>query len=37
VSDTAVVLVAYDVEWPRRFEEERKLLEQVLAPWLAVA
>ena len=29
-----VVLVPYDPEWPRRFDEERQLLERVLAPWL---
>ena len=29
-----VVVVPYDPEWPRRFETERQLLEQVLAPWL---
>jgi GrpB-like predicted nucleotidyltransferase (UPF0157 family) len=34
VPDTSVVLVAYDAGWPRAFEEERRLLEQVLAPWL---
>jgi GrpB-like predicted nucleotidyltransferase (UPF0157 family) len=31
---TAIVLVPYDPEWPRRFEAERALLERVLAPWL---
>jgi GrpB-like predicted nucleotidyltransferase (UPF0157 family) len=30
----SVALVAYDAEWPRRFEGERALLERVLAPWL---
>jgi len=34
VPEPTVVLVAYDTEWPGRFEEERKLLETVLAPWL---
>ena len=29
-----VEAVPYDPEWPRRFEEERAALEQVLAPWL---
>jgi GrpB-like predicted nucleotidyltransferase (UPF0157 family) len=29
-----VVVVPYDPEWPRRFEDERALLERVLAPWL---
>ena len=28
-------VVPYDPEWPRRFEEERALLERALAPWLA--
>ena len=28
------MLVPYDPEWPRLFEEERALLERVLAPWL---
>jgi GrpB-like predicted nucleotidyltransferase (UPF0157 family) len=26
--------VAYDPDWPRRFDRERTLLERVLAPWL---
>ena len=29
-----ITVVAYDPEWPRRFESERLLLERVLAPWL---
>ncbi|MEP6979013.1 MAG: GrpB family protein [Thermoleophilia bacterium] len=29
------VVVPYDPAWPRRFEEERALLERALAPWLA--
>ena len=29
-----VVVEPYDPEWPRRFEAERLLLEDVLAPWL---
>jgi GrpB-like predicted nucleotidyltransferase (UPF0157 family) len=29
-----VGVVAYDPGWPRLFEEERALLEDVLAPWL---
>ena len=29
-----VVVEPYDPEWPRRFETERLLLEDVLAPWL---
>jgi GrpB-like predicted nucleotidyltransferase (UPF0157 family) len=28
------VVVPYDPDWPRRFEEERELLERSLAPWL---
>jgi GrpB-like predicted nucleotidyltransferase (UPF0157 family) len=28
------VVVPYDPEWPRRFEEERLALEPALAPWL---
>jgi GrpB-like predicted nucleotidyltransferase (UPF0157 family) len=27
-------VVPYDLDWPRRFEAERALLERVLAPWL---
>ena len=27
-------VVPYNPEWPRRFDEERELLERVLAPWL---
>jgi GrpB-like predicted nucleotidyltransferase (UPF0157 family) len=33
VTDT-IAVVAYDAEWPRRFEAERAVLEHVLAPWL---
>jgi GrpB-like predicted nucleotidyltransferase (UPF0157 family) len=29
-----IAVVAYDPEWPRRFEIERALLEPLLAPWL---
>jgi GrpB-like predicted nucleotidyltransferase (UPF0157 family) len=29
-----VGVVPYDPDWPRQFEEERALLEGVLAPWL---
>jgi GrpB-like predicted nucleotidyltransferase (UPF0157 family) len=29
-----IAVVAYDPEWPRRFEIERVLLERVLATWL---
>lgn len=32
---SSVVIVAYDREWPARFEAERALLERALAPWLA--
>ena len=28
------VVVPYDPDWPRRFEEERAQLERALAPWL---
>jgi len=28
------LVVAYDPEWPRRFEAERAVLEPVLVPWL---
>jgi GrpB-like predicted nucleotidyltransferase (UPF0157 family) len=30
-----ISVLAYDPEWPRRFEAERTVLEQLLAPWLA--
>lgn len=33
--EAAVRIVPYDATWPRRFEEERALLSEVLAPWLA--
>jgi GrpB-like predicted nucleotidyltransferase (UPF0157 family) len=29
------VVVPYDPEWPRAFEAERALLEELLAPWLS--
>jgi GrpB-like predicted nucleotidyltransferase (UPF0157 family) len=29
-----IVVLPYDPDWPRRFEAERALLEDVLAPWL---
>jgi GrpB-like predicted nucleotidyltransferase (UPF0157 family) len=29
-----IAVVPYDGDWPRRFEAERALLENVLAPWL---
>jgi GrpB-like predicted nucleotidyltransferase (UPF0157 family) len=29
-----IVLEPYDPEWPRRFEAERTLLDEVLGPWL---
>jgi GrpB-like predicted nucleotidyltransferase (UPF0157 family) len=31
---SSISVVSYDVDWPRRFEAERSLLEVVLAPWL---
>jgi GrpB-like predicted nucleotidyltransferase (UPF0157 family) len=34
VADEPIVVVPYDLEWPRRFEAERVLLERALAPWL---
>jgi GrpB-like predicted nucleotidyltransferase (UPF0157 family) len=34
LSRVPITVVPYDPEWPRRFEEERALLERVLAPWL---
>ena len=34
MSDTGVTVVAYDPEWPRQFERERAVLEQLLEPWL---
>ena len=34
MADEPIAVVAYDPEWPRRFEAERALLERVLAPWL---
>ena len=34
MSDTAVRVVAYDPDWPRQFERERAVLEQLLEPWL---
>jgi len=34
VADASIALSAYDSEWPRRFDDERRLLEPVLAPWL---
>jgi GrpB-like predicted nucleotidyltransferase (UPF0157 family) len=33
--EAPVELVAYDPGWPGRFAQERALLEQALAPWLA--
>ncbi|MFW6201734.1 MAG: GrpB family protein [Gemmatimonadota bacterium] len=33
--DEPIHLAAYDPTWPRRFAEERALLEPVLRPWLA--
>ena len=34
VVEPPVLIVAYDPEWPGRFEAERALLERLLAPWL---
>jgi GrpB-like predicted nucleotidyltransferase (UPF0157 family) len=34
MTDQRVEVVPYDPTWPRRFAEERRLLEDVLAPWL---
>lgn len=34
-SQAPIVLVAYDDAWPSKFEAERRVLEDVLAPWLA--
>ncbi len=34
MADDPITIVPYDLEWPRRFEDERALLEHVLAPWL---
>jgi GrpB-like predicted nucleotidyltransferase (UPF0157 family) len=31
---SVITVVAYDAEWPRRFEAERAILEPILAPWL---
>ena len=33
--DAPVEIVAYDAAWPRRFEEEVRLLRDVLGPWLS--
>ena len=30
-----IEIVPYDPDWPRQFEAERELLEQVLEPWLS--
>jgi GrpB-like predicted nucleotidyltransferase (UPF0157 family) len=30
----SVAVVPYDPAWPTRFDQERRLLERVLAPWL---
>jgi GrpB-like predicted nucleotidyltransferase (UPF0157 family) len=34
-ADEEIRVVQYDPEWPRRFEAQRVLLEQLLAPWLS--
>lgn len=33
-ADEPIHLVAYEADWPLRFERERALLERVLAPWI---
>lgn len=33
-TDARVVIEPYSADWPAKFEAERQLLEQVLAPWL---
>ena len=33
--DAPVEIVAFDAAWPRRFEEEARLLRDVLGPWLS--
>ena len=35
MAEEPVHIVIYDASWPRRFEEERALLTEILAPWLA--
>jgi GrpB-like predicted nucleotidyltransferase (UPF0157 family) len=35
VRSERIAVVPYDPEWPRRFDDERELLQRVLAPWLA--
>ena len=34
MSHDPILVVPYDPEWPRRFEDEQALLERVLEPWL---
>jgi GrpB-like predicted nucleotidyltransferase (UPF0157 family) len=34
-ADAPVEIVAYDAAWPRRFDEEARLLRELLRPWLA--
>jgi GrpB-like predicted nucleotidyltransferase (UPF0157 family) len=34
VADASIALVSYNSKWPLRFDEERRLLAPVLAPWL---
>ena len=34
MTDQRIDVVQYDPNWPARFEEERRLLEDVLGPWL---
>jgi GrpB-like predicted nucleotidyltransferase (UPF0157 family) len=35
MSEAPVEIFQYDSIWPSRFEQERALLENILAPWLA--
>ena len=35
MSEERIEVVPYDPAWPRLFDDERELLERVLAPWLA--
>ncbi len=35
MADKPITVVPYDSEWPRRFDNERALLEPALAQWLA--
>ena len=35
MTDAKILIVAYDPAWPARFESERRVLQAVLARWLA--